>query len=282
MEGAPTVLVVEPQPAILNGIQAMLYSGSYPVKGVSDGVDALDVLAHGPDIGMLLSEADLPDIPGPELARRVRRAYPSTAVMLIRDSLAGADADVPSILKPFEAESRIARVDRVIAEFHRAERRDAELHADWERTREETRRLGSELRIAIRESALNTARSRRRRAGALRPSVLLADDDPVWRCLLSKALARAGVGVVEAANGAEALILCGRRDFDMLITDVSMPRMNGVVLTECVAKEFPDLPVILLTGTKRDLQHSAHPILSKDADLRDLVAEIVRSCTAAG
>jgi CheY-like chemotaxis protein len=79
--------------------------------------------------------------------------------------------------------------------------------------------------------------------------ILLADDNEKLRHSLAGALEEAGYPVVEAATGKEALgHLNSSTEFDLLITDVMMPDMNGLqVLTE-IRRTDPDLPVIMMSG----------------------------------
>ena len=78
--------------------------------------------------------------------------------------------------------------------------------------------------------------------------VLLVDDDVEVRTLLSRRLRRIGYTVEEAGDGAEAVALLGNGVPDVVITDVVMPRLNGLGLLQTLRSLDPDLPVIILTG----------------------------------
>ncbi len=81
--------------------------------------------------------------------------------------------------------------------------------------------------------------------------VLVVEDDDVLRFLVAKALRSAGYEVEAAADGQEALQLLGTRTFEVVLSDISMPGMDGVeMLRQVRALDF-DLPVILLTGQPR-------------------------------
>jgi len=86
-------------------------------------------------------------------------------------------------------------------------------------------------------------------------SILLVDDEESVRSYLRLALEEAGCHVVEAEDGVEALARydeCGGL-FDLLITDVSMPRMNGAELARALEERNPALRMLFLTGyTSRD------------------------------
>jgi CheY-like chemotaxis protein len=77
-------------------------------------------------------------------------------------------------------------------------------------------------------------------------TVLLVDDDPGVRFALTEVLRDRGYGVIAACSGAEALTaLAG---VDVVVTDLSMPGMDGLELVTQIAARAPKLPVILLTA----------------------------------
>jgi two-component system cell cycle sensor histidine kinase/response regulator CckA len=78
--------------------------------------------------------------------------------------------------------------------------------------------------------------------------ILLAEDDPVINKHLTQALKKSGFEVDSARDGGEALELFQCNDYQLLITDIIMPRMDGIGLTQQVRKFRPQLPVILMSG----------------------------------
>jgi CheY-like chemotaxis protein len=84
--------------------------------------------------------------------------------------------------------------------------------------------------------------------------VLLADDEPQVRTLVRAFLASAHFDVVEAGDGAEALSAIERAAglYDLLITDIKMPVMDGFALAHSVAKDFPHIPVLFISGFMPD------------------------------
>jgi two-component system, NtrC family, response regulator AtoC len=78
--------------------------------------------------------------------------------------------------------------------------------------------------------------------------ILVADDEPGLREFVSEALEDDGHTVVAAADGQEAAQWLAREGFDLLITDLRMPRMDGLELLRYARAEQPDLEVILLTA----------------------------------
>ncbi len=81
-------------------------------------------------------------------------------------------------------------------------------------------------------------------------SVLLVEDDPGVRAVLSRGLQRRGYRVIEAEDGAEALRLAeaGDPQFDILITDVVMPGVSGPEVARRLTADRPDLPVLFISG----------------------------------
>lgn len=80
--------------------------------------------------------------------------------------------------------------------------------------------------------------------------ILAVDDDEFSLRLLEKFLTRAGHAVSKARDGAEALELISRERFDLLITDISMPRMSGLRLLEEVKKRHGVIPAIVVTASE--------------------------------
>ncbi len=79
-------------------------------------------------------------------------------------------------------------------------------------------------------------------------SVLVVDDDHAVRMILSDLLEDEGYAVGTAADGEEALDCLRDRPFDLLITDLAMPRLDGHELIDKVAVSYPDLAVIAMTA----------------------------------
>jgi signal transduction histidine kinase len=80
-------------------------------------------------------------------------------------------------------------------------------------------------------------------------TILLVDDDPGVRATVASLLGEDGHTVVEAGSGAEALSCLETNDrFDLLMTDLGMPKMNGWELIRSAKVQRPSLPVVLVTG----------------------------------
>jgi len=82
----------------------------------------------------------------------------------------------------------------------------------------------------------------------MRKTILVVDDEAGYRDLLSLELAGHGFSVVTACDGARAAELLAAGGVDLVITDMKMPRMDGLDVLRAVKSSAPDIPVIIMTG----------------------------------
>lgn len=78
--------------------------------------------------------------------------------------------------------------------------------------------------------------------------ILIVDDEDALLRVLSRVLGNAGYDVVTAADGQRAIELLGSATFDAIVSDIDMPRLNGLQLLQAVRQGDFDVPVILMTG----------------------------------
>jgi two-component system, cell cycle response regulator CpdR len=80
--------------------------------------------------------------------------------------------------------------------------------------------------------------------------ILIAEDEDGLRDLVARALTLDGHQVITASDGAEALDLLTREDggFELLLTDICMPVMDGIALALAAARDYPGLSILLMTG----------------------------------
>ena len=84
--------------------------------------------------------------------------------------------------------------------------------------------------------------------GVEKAKILVVDDQQALRDSVSRALERLGHKCWTAADGAEALELASKRVFDLVITDLQMPKMDGLSLIERLRLGRPEIPIIIMTG----------------------------------
>jgi CheY-like chemotaxis protein len=99
--------------------------------------------------------------------------------------------------------------------------------------------------------------------------ILIAEDDDAIRELVMRALNEDGHELTGAADGAEALDVLSRRDseFDLLLTDVKMPVLDGIALALAAGRDHPDVAIMLMTGYA-DQRERAHGL---DALVHDVI-----------
>lgn len=80
--------------------------------------------------------------------------------------------------------------------------------------------------------------------------ILIAEDEDTLRALVKRALVQAGYDVVACVDGADALDALARasKPFDLLLTDIKMPVMDGIALALTVSRDYPALTILLMTG----------------------------------
>lgn len=111
--------------------------------------------------------------------------------------------------------------------------------------------------------------------------ILLAEDDDSMREYLARALEKVGYSVTAVDRGTEALPLIESDRFDLLLTDIVMPEMDGIELAQRAAVLAPEMRVMFITGfaavaLKSGATQPQAKVLSKPFHLRDLVAEVDR------
>jgi two-component system cell cycle response regulator CpdR len=118
------------------------------------------------------------------------------------------------------------------------------------------------------------------------PKILLAEDDTDMRRFLVKALQNAGFQVVSYDNGMSAYQRLREEPFEMLLTDIVMPEMDGIELARRASELDPDIKIMFITGfaavaLNADSQAPKHAkVLSKPVHLRDLVNEVQKMLAA--
>ena len=90
-------------------------------------------------------------------------------------------------------------------------------------------------------------------------SILAVDDSASMRQMVSFTLKNAGYNVVEAVDGQDALEKAGLRDFDLVLTDQNMPRLDGIGLTKKLRDnpKFKTTPILILTTESSDQMKQA-------------------------
>jgi CheY-like chemotaxis protein len=120
--------------------------------------------------------------------------------------------------------------------------------------------------------------------------ILVAEDEAALRGQIVRALMADGHDTVAAADGGEALDVLVRENgrFDLLLTDIKMPVMDGIALALVAARDYPDLIIVLMTGFADQRERASgldaliHDILTKPFAVADLQHAIRKALGAKG
>jgi CheY-like chemotaxis protein len=112
--------------------------------------------------------------------------------------------------------------------------------------------------------------------------ILVADDEDSVRTLVARALAGDGHDVATAVDGADALDQLGRAaaPYDLLLTDIKMPIMDGIALALAAARDHPRMVILLMTGyadqreRAQGLEALIHDVVAKPFSLPQIRAAV--------
>ena len=114
-------------------------------------------------------------------------------------------------------------------------------------------------------------------------TILIAEDDRAVREFVSRALQRDGHDVTAVEDGVYALEALAQNNFDMLLSDIVMPQLDGISLALKVSKDYPDLPILLMTGYAAERQRAhnldalIHDVITKPFTLKDIQEAAART-----
>jgi two-component system cell cycle response regulator CpdR len=119
--------------------------------------------------------------------------------------------------------------------------------------------------------------------------ILIAEDEEGIRSLVARALAQDGHAVTTASDGAEALDVLAREQgaFELLLTDIRMPIMDGIALALAAARDHPKVAILLMTGYADQRERASglealiHDVITKPFSLAT-IRTAVRDAVAAG
>ena len=250
-ESAPaSVLLVEDEAIVRDFARTALERAGYRVLAAGRATEALDLLAGGADVDVLVSDVVMPGMGGRELAERVVAERPGTGVVLVsgysEEPAAGdlAGGQMPVFLqKPFAVPALVDAVREVV---------DPRSAAAGRKPAPTIQQLGI--------------------------SCLVADDHPAVLDSVSRFLESSGVEVVaRVSRGDDALAALEAHRPDVALLDVTMEPMNGIEVARRVARLAPDTHVILYTGYRdaslleQALDAGARGFVLKEAPLSELM-----------
>jgi CheY-like chemotaxis protein len=119
-------------------------------------------------------------------------------------------------------------------------------------------------------------------------AILLAEDDEAVREFVKRALGHYGHSVTAVGDGGAALAALEESPYDLLLTDIVMPGMDGIALALKATKERPALPVVLMTGFAAERQRAHNldalidRVVSKPFSLKEICAVVEDALQARG
>ena len=120
--------------------------------------------------------------------------------------------------------------------------------------------------------------------------ILLAEDEEAVRSLVARALSQDGHEVKTANDGAEALDVLTRENgaFELLVTDIRMPVMDGIALALAAARDHPGLAILLMTGYADQRERASgldaliHDVITKPFSLATIRGAVKEALAGAG
>lgn len=117
--------------------------------------------------------------------------------------------------------------------------------------------------------------------------IIIAEDDAAVREFVDRALSYRGHDVTAVADGIDALAAIGEEDYELLITDIVMPGLDGIALALKLAKERPDLTILMMTGYAAERQRAhnleslIHQVIAKPFSLEQICDAVDEALKAA-
>jgi signal transduction histidine kinase/DNA-binding response OmpR family regulator len=237
--GTETILVVEDDLAVQATVVDMLQALGYRVLKANDGQSALTILQSGIPVDLLFTDVVMP---GPvrsiEVARQAKEMFPAIEVLFTSGYTQNAivhggrlDAGVELISKPYRRDELARKIRQLFA----------------------ARKDGAAVAAVAAAAAANAPAPEQAADAAPASSgaplsILVVEDNPDARAMLSELLLLLGHGVEGAGSAEQALEMLDQRSFDVLLTDHSLPGMSGLELARTVAARGDGIKIIFSSG----------------------------------
>ncbi|MGF6154141.1 response regulator [Pseudomonas fluorescens] len=157
----------------------------------------------------------------------------------------------------------------------------------WEVDMHDVRAIALAVSLAQQGKREQPRQAEQQRAGNLHLHILVAEDNPINQAIIKEQLEALGCSVVVAANGEQAMHLWRPEVFDVVLTDVNMPLMNGYELAKTLREHDPQLPIIGVTANAmreegmRCIAVGMNAWIVKPLSLQTLRAHLVKLCKPA-
>jgi CheY-like chemotaxis protein len=203
------ILIVAEKTEQMKLLTESLGSVNHMVNNVATNEAALSMLEDH-TYHLVIIDIALPGLNGADLFRQIKTKYKNIPTVLITGS---PDSDNLGMIEPegiIAKPFRIGHVEQLINEI-----------------------LAQKNNIA---------------SDGMVGNILVVDDDDIFRTVLIRSLKLSGFTVFGAADGKMAIDLLKKGGIDTVIADVNMPLMDGVTLLKQIKKDWPQIPVVLVTG----------------------------------
>ncbi len=253
------IFVIDDNPEMVSLITEILSDAGYGVDSATDPAAALNKqLPFKPDI--ILIDLNMPKISGFDLIKNLRDACRSQEIKIITVSALRDEEDIDKafqagtnnyLAKPFSNEELLHRISRQLQSLKeesastRSKAPDPSVKRPAAPEREPIP-PSPEIPDPDRTDTIVRAP----KAAPPRAKILVVDDDPDMRRLVSAILTENGHRVVEAADGEEGLALADREDPDLMILDILMPGLDGYEVCRRLADQphTAHIPILMLTA----------------------------------
>jgi len=222
------ILVVDDDSQLRQLLVDTLQTIGYESVGVHDGIEALEQFRERP-FDLVISDISMPRMDGLALAGELRRTYPEVAILLITGVAT----------KDTERKAKQEKLcDGYLAKPFRIDRIEAMIET-----------------VAGNHSAPEPREGLR---------ILVVDDDPHFLDALVETVSSLGYDAEGAQDSQEALLSLEREPASVVLADVSMPEMNGFDLLRTLKRQYPQVPVVIMTG--HNLSEPAAAMIKDHAD----------------
>ena len=223
------ILVVDDDPQLRLLLVDTLQSLDYVARGAVDGEEALKLMSQE-KFDLVISDISMPRVNGFELAAHLRKNFPRVGILLIT----GVSTD--------ESEKRATReklCDGYLAKPFRIDRIE--------------KMIDSVLRKMEPTASSNDINR-----------VLIVDDDLTFLEAMVETVNSLGYVASGESNCESALMALRQEEISVVMADVSMPEMNGFDLLKVLKRQYPELPVVMMTG--HNLSEPAAAMIKDSAD----------------
>jgi PAS domain S-box-containing protein len=309
--GAETILVVEDDAEVRITVVDMLGELGYHVLKAGHGHGALAILRSGVPVDVLFTDVVMPGpVRSPDLARQARKIRPDIGVLFTsgypRDAIVHGgrlDPGVELLSKPYRREDLARKLRHLLANRQHSQQarqpvpEQAQVQAPERAPQPSQQQVQQQFGQPAGEPGCESARepvdvkhgtppaAPGADDGKAKLHVLVVEDNPDSNEIVCELIAMLGHDVSNVLNAEQAWNLMQAQDFDVLLTDVSLPGMSGIELARKVLGEKPHTRIIFSTG--HELETIAKigikaDILRKPYDLLQLKALLVSDANACG